>query len=85
MDLKEILLEEEFCKIQTDGKGFIAITDGNNCRIHSVKCPNIDLSYFRTKVLENNRKNGSYYWDSNVTSLRSKFDNSDDCLHCKKL
>lgn len=85
MELKEILLEEEFCKIQQAGAGFIAITDGNKCRIHSAMCPNIDLYYFRTKVIDNNRKNGNYYWSTDISSLKDKMNNSEECLHCNHL
>lgn len=59
MELKEILLEDEFRNIQKEGKGFIAITDGSKCRIHSVKCPNVDLYYFEQKLLITTEKMGA--------------------------
>ncbi|MDE3839069.1 hypothetical protein C0966_06760 [Bacillus methanolicus] len=85
MSLKEILLEEDFHSIQKEGIGYIAITDGSKCRIHHVQCSNVDYYYFRTKVIENNRKNGSYYWAPSLNNLRARWKDSDDCLHCKHL
>lgn len=85
MPFKEILTEEDFCRTQKEGTGFIAITDANKCRIHSVKCPNVELHYFKTKVIQNNRKNGSYFWSDEIKTLKNKWKNSDDCLHCNYL
>lgn len=65
--------------------GYVAITDGAKCRFHSIKCPNVDFNYFRTKVIKNNRKNGKYFWSSNIKGLIDRWKDSEDCLHCKHL
>lgn len=85
MNIKEILDVDEFKSVKKEGLGYVAITDGNKCRLHIIMCPNVDLHYFKTKVIQNNRKNGRYYWSDNLSNLKSTFPQFEDCLHCMSI
>lgn len=83
--IREITSEESFRKIKSNGSGYIAITDSDNRKLHIVNCSNVDLYYFKTKVILNNNKNGNYYWSDSISELKGKLSNIEECLHCKHL
>ena len=80
----EIASEEEFRSIKHNGIGYVVITDGNKSKLHVVNCPDVDFYYFKTKVIDNNNKNGRYYFSDSLIEIKNRL-NSEDCLHCKHL
>jgi hypothetical protein len=53
----------KFEQLKQQGKGYFIITDtANPKKIHHVTCSFVSSNNFKTKVIDNNCKNGEYYW-----------------------
>lgn len=84
-ETEKITTEDSFRIKKNTVIGYMVITDGNKKKLHNITCPDVDFYYFRTKVIDNKEKNGSYYWSTLIENLKLELGNLDDCLHCKHL
>jgi len=58
---------EKFREILTNSKGVILITDdATGDQIHLIKCTHVTEANFNKKVIQNQSKNGTYYWYENI-------------------
>lgn len=85
----EIISLTEFREIKNcKPNDLIVIMDGPTKvdRIHFVRCPFVNEDSFQTKVLANNKKNGSYnyYQNSHYEQIKLKYKLGIDCIHCEK-
>ncbi|KAF0817644.1 MULTISPECIES: hypothetical protein [unclassified Cytobacillus] len=51
--------------------------------LHNVSCPHINIRFFEQKVINNQEKNGSYYWCGGFKGIISE-EGIRECLVCKK-
>jgi hypothetical protein len=59
----EIRTVEEFRRVLAEGRGHVVITDNANPnKIHNPSCKWLKEAYFQEKVVENDCRNGHYYW-----------------------
>lgn len=84
----EIENGKEFDKIMNDpykGDSFIVITDTSSKKmIHLLTCKSIKRADFIKKVIENNGKNGKYYWFKNSGEAKQAFNDVKECRNCFK-
>ncbi|MBT2729502.1 hypothetical protein J7E63_21655 [Bacillus sp. ISL-75] len=70
-----------FEQLKQQGKGYFIITDtANPTKIHHVTCSFVSSNNFKTKVIDNNNKNGEYYWIEQWKSSSVK--NETPCKKC---
>lgn len=71
--MREIRNIQDFrdCKAVRDG--YIVIEDTVRVVIHSARCPNVDISDFRMKGLDNDGRNGRYFFFADIMEAMSSF------------
>jgi hypothetical protein len=62
--------------------GYFIVTDTTGKKIHVTRCPTIDASTFKEKVIEN-KKNGNYYYFSDLIEAQEKF-KVKKCNECRR-
>jgi hypothetical protein len=80
--VKELLTREDYFAAITAGEGVIVIIDKPKLTrtAHPLTCPTLDAGRFLEKVVENARKNGSYWLASSFPEARRELD-AQPC-HC---
>ena len=64
----------QFEEVKNNNVGYVLILDiANPNRIHRPRCKYIKENRFRTKVMKNRNKNGSYWWVKNLNIAASKW------------
>ena len=78
---REIITLDIFNEIKFKENGYIVITDtANPNKIHKPQCQFLLEGYFKVKVVENNCKNGHYYWTDDLQFAKEKW----GALPCKR-
>ena len=74
---------EKFKEILAKSKGVILITDdATGDHIHLINCIHVTEANFNEKVIQNQSKNGTYYWYENIPhamKVHSDFQLCGDC------
>ncbi len=78
----EIKTEEEFKHFKAVRDGYFVIIDITRNVIHTTNCPNVDISNFREKVLNNTSKYGRYYFTDDLVEGRETF-GAKKCDNCR--
>ncbi len=74
---------EKFKEIQETSKGVILITDdatGNH--VHLPNCRHVTESNFNEKVIQNQSRNGAYYWYENIPHTMKEHSDFKPCSDC---
>lgn len=78
----EIVNLDQLKAVKREGKGYIVIKDIIRNTIHRPECDHVNLIHFRKKVLDNEKKNGGYFWIDSIENARDKF-NAKFCMDCE--
>jgi hypothetical protein len=78
----EIMTEEEFKHYKACRGCYIVITDTTRRIIHSTSCPDVSITSFREKVVNNTGKNGQYHFTDDLIEGREKF-RAEKCQNCR--
>ncbi|CAN7458300.1 hypothetical protein [Paenibacillus sp. LjRoot56] len=80
IEIKTII---EYKQRKSQSNGFIVITDKplRKVMLHRTTCQNLEDRYFKQKVIDNNNKNGNYFWIDSMVEADDL--NAEWCLHCK--
>ncbi len=82
--IKKLLSLDEFDAVVFRGTGYIAITDSANpTRIHKADCQRLRRDWFKTKVVINRGRNGSYFFSEDYSALTYQFSNAILCSKCR--
>lgn len=80
--MEKILTVQDFQRFKQLEKGFICISDSTKSnKVHNIKCGYISEENFKTKVITNKEKQGSYFWSDNSDELLCNFKGS-LCKYC---
>jgi hypothetical protein len=78
----EIMSEEGFKHYKAFRDCYFVITDITRRIIHTAGCPDVNISSFREKVLNNTSKNGRYYFTDDLVEGRETF-RAEKCQNCR--
>lgn len=82
--MEELIELKNFRKKKEEGKGYIAITDKNlpkNC-VHHTSCYEVKEIHFKQKVINSNRRNGTYYFTDDPNEALRTLDKMTKCEKC---
>lgn len=80
--MTEITSEEAFREAKFARDGYIVITDTTGNKIHMPRCDDVKISDFREKVLNNEKRNGRYYFVEDLVAGIEEF-RAKKCQNCK--
>ena len=85
----EVTTIEQFYEIKENNPNDLIVimdTPTKIDRIHYVRCHHVKDEYFQTKVLNNQRKNGSYhhYHNFEYEQIKQKYKQGIDCIACER-
>ncbi|MBU8772167.1 hypothetical protein [Cytobacillus oceanisediminis] len=75
----------EFNEYRNNKIGYFLIDDKPTKikTLYMASCPHINIRFFEQKVINNQEKNGSYYWCGDLKEILNE-ESIRECLVCKK-
>jgi len=80
--LRQITTLAEFREAKYTRDGYIVIVDTTGSKIHMPSCDDVDIAYFREKVVDNLERNGGYFLIDDLIVAAEEF-KAKKCLNCQ--
>lgn len=80
----KITTEEDFKQYRATDGYFIVKDNANKNKVHVTRCPTLDISTFREKVLSNDGKNGEYLYTDDLIAA-TNYTKGRKCENCRRI